>query len=81
MCTRVQKLDAEPNVDHTLKEEKKILCKLTLHWECVTKKKAESDINIPPGPLFEYTDLRRKRGSLIIYISKDSILLGTSLRL
>lgn len=40
MCTRVQKLDAEPNVDHTLKEEKKILCKLTLHWECVTKKKS-----------------------------------------
>lgn len=39
MCIRVQKLDAEPNVDHTLKEEKKILCKLTLHWECVTKKK------------------------------------------
>lgn len=82
MCTRVQKLDAEPNVDHTLKEAK-TLCKLTLHWEYEPKKnkKSESDINIPPRPLFEYTDLRRKRGSLIIYVTKVSILLGTSLRL
>lgn len=82
MCTRVQKLDAEPNVDHTLKEAKStVQTDFTLGLWDKKNPKAESDINIPLRPLFDYTDLRRKRGSLIIYVTKVSILPGTSLRL
>lgn len=80
MCTRVQNLDAEPNVEHTLKDAKNTV-ETDFTLGVCDKKKAESDINIPPRPLFEYTDLRRKRGSLIIDVIKVSILLGTSLRL
>lgn len=44
MCTWVQKLDAEPNVDHTLKEAK-TLCKLNLHCEWEPKKKKKPNPN------------------------------------
>lgn len=66
MCTRVQKLDAECNVDHTSMEAKKSV--QTDSSMCVCDKKGESGVSVPPRSLFECTDLERKHMDLSLFI-------------
>lgn len=62
----MQKLNADSNVDHSLKEAKNtVQTDFTLR---VRDKKTESGINIPPRSLFEYPDWERKHMVLSLFI-------------
>lgn len=65
-CTGVQKLDAEHNRDHTVKETNNCAYRLYTCERAI--KKTESSINVPPRSLFEYTDLERKHVAISLFI-------------